>query len=534
MASLSDYQQYLNFIASKYGGSIGPTEGYAANNPGASVLQKLGYDDGTNPQDMQTSQDFLSHPGGYGLYNFDYNPATHPNGDYNPYYNIQVRDYVRGVAKQLGLSNEAANNAALSVAQQHYQQSGQPYGAGDHPMVIADGILKNLYAQAGQPYQGLTQEQITHYNNVAGDFETQLKAYNQDTQNAQDVSEGLQIASVVAPAFGGAFGGAAGAGGDVAIGDDVLAGGDAGTDLLGSGGGLENPYLDPSLASNVNPTFPDAADPTYSFPTSPTSPTNVDPTFDWPGATPTPDGAISPMAGPDPFPASPDASLGSSGLGGIGTGVAAGLGAGAANNALNSDSGDEQQSGSGGTSGGSGSDALLNALLGGGAAAGGINLGALLGAGLGYAGSKEQTDAYKDLAQQYINMGQPYRDQLSQLYANPDTFLHSAAVTTPVQMGTDALAKALSVKGNPFGSGTALQSLQDYATQGLYGQLSSEKDRLANYGGLAKFSSAAPSASMAGINASGGMYDAAGYGLANLMSPQNSLPNFLKQQYGIA
>lgn len=79
---------------------------------------------------------------------------------------------------------------------------------------------------------------------------------------------------------------------------------------------------------------------------------------------------------------------------------------------------------------------------------------------------------------------EPYRQRLSDLYANPDSFLTSNEVTKPVQMGTDMLMRSLSMQGNPFGSGNALQQGQSYASDQLFGKLGQEKDRLGTLGGM--------------------------------------------------
>src|SRR5258706_3054458 len=119
-------------------------------------------------------------------------------------------------------------------------------------------------------------------------------------------------------------------------------------------------------------------------------------------------------------------------------------------------------------------------------------LGGTAGTALGVAGSVSQQKAIQDLAKQQMAMGAPYRDRLASLYADPNSFLKSAEVTTPVQQGTDALARSLSVQGNPIGSGHALQELQDYSANQLFGRLGEEKNRLAGYGGrLARIALAA-------------------------------------------
>ncbi|HEY6018923.1 MAG TPA: hypothetical protein VIY48_03240, partial [Candidatus Paceibacterota bacterium] len=125
---------------------------------------------------------------------------------------------------------------------------------------------------------------------------------------------------------------------------------------------------------------------------------------------------------------------------------------------------------------------------------------------LGAYASNQQNNSYTDLANKYMDMGAPYRDQLRGLMSDPSSFLKSPQVTVPVQQGTDIMAHSLSTTGNPSGSGNALQQLQSYATDQLYGKLGQQTDRLANYGGLSNFNAAAPAAQTNAIGSQGNTY----------------------------
>ena len=140
-------------------------------------------------------------------------------------------------------------------------------------------------------------------------------------------------------------------------------------------------------------------------------------------------------------------------------------------------------------------------------------------AAIGAYASNQQANSYEGLARDYMNMGAPYRSKLSDLYANPSGFLNSPEVTVPVQQGTNALARALSVNGNPMGSGTALQELQNYSSNQLFSRLGQEKDRLAGFGGLSAYNQAAPQASANAIDANYNTYAALGRGSANVFNP---------------
>jgi hypothetical protein len=152
---------------------------------------------------------------------------------------------------------------------------------------------------------------------------------------------------------------------------------------------------------------------------------------------------------------------------------------------------------------------------------------------LGAVGASQQTDAMKDLAGQFAGYGAPYRSKLADLYANPSSFLSSPEVQVPVQQGTDALARSLSAKvGNPIGNPTALSEIQNYASNQLFGRLGQEKDRLAGFGGLSAYNQAAPGAAAGAAGSEGNIFNALGYGLGNLLSPQTSLESLLKQLQG--
>ena len=139
---------------------------------------------------------------------------------------------------------------------------------------------------------------------------------------------------------------------------------------------------------------------------------------------------------------------------------------------------------------------------------------------LGALGSASQAEDMEDLAHQYQQMGAPYRSKLSELYGNPQAFLNSPEVRVPIQQGTDMLARSLSVKGNPAGSGNALQELQNYASNQLFGRLGQEKDRLAGFGGLTQYNQAAPQAAQNVIGAQGNIYSNLGGAAADIFNPQ--------------
>lgn len=169
---------------------------------------------------------------------------------------------------------------------------------------------------------------------------------------------------------------------------------------------------------------------------------------------------------------------------------------------------------------------------------GALNLLGKLGAtGLGMYGANQQSNQLQGLADQYLNLGAPYRNMLASSYANPSAFLqNSPDIQASVDQGTNALARSLSQTGNPAQNGRALHELQNYATNSLYGQLGNERNRLANFGGLSSFNQAAPQLGAQSINAGNGVYNALGYGLSQVTQPQPSLTDLMKmlQSGGLA
>jgi hypothetical protein len=170
---------------------------------------------------------------------------------------------------------------------------------------------------------------------------------------------------------------------------------------------------------------------------------------------------------------------------------------------------------------------VVSKLGGAGSALGGLlgqgGLGDLIGSGLDIWAKNNQFDKLDDLQHKYFAEGEPYRSKLKDLYADPSGFLSSPEVTVPVDQGTNAVARALSAKsGNPTGSGTALQELQNYSSNALFGRLGEEKNRLGVLGGLDVFNRAAPGAATDAIAAQQGMFNTGSSALSNLFNPVQS------------
>jgi hypothetical protein len=148
---------------------------------------------------------------------------------------------------------------------------------------------------------------------------------------------------------------------------------------------------------------------------------------------------------------------------------------------------------------------------------------------IGAFASSRQADDYKALADQFAGYGAPYRQRLADLYADPSKFLSSPDVQKPVQMGSDILARSLSTQGNPTGSGNALQQLQSYSADQLFGRLGQEKDRLGGFGGLTAYNSAAPSAASNAIGANANVANSLGAAANNVFNPPKTLAQQLQE-----
>lgn len=201
----------------------------------------------------------------------------------------------------------------------------------------------------------------------------------------------------------------------------------------------------------------------------------------------------------------------------------------------------------GGASDAAGATNLISKLLGSNTAANSLTslLPKLLPSLLGVAGSAAQNKALEDIVglqgqnrDALLAFGAPYRQRLAGLYDNPSGFLNSPEVQVPVQQATNAMARALSTQGNPVGNGTALQEMQNYSANQLFGRLGQEKDRLAGFGGLTAYNNAGANqfgnlqAQTALAQGEGNMWNALGYGLNQVLNPQPTLADLLKDLKG--
>lgn len=148
----------------------------------------------------------------------------------------------------------------------------------------------------------------------------------------------------------------------------------------------------------------------------------------------------------------------------------------------------------------------------------------------GLLAANETGDAYRDVANQYLALGQPYRDRLNASY-QPGFSLAQAdpAFQNALDVAGQTSARALSTKyGNPADSPTAQAEMQKYLLGNVeLPQLNTYRSQLGSFGNLGV--NTAGTGSLAGANTTGQGYEAIGAGLGQALNPQPSLADLFKQ-----
>jgi hypothetical protein len=88
------------------------------------------------------------------------------------------------------------------------------------------------------------------------------------------------------------------------------------------------------------------------------------------------------------------------------------------------------------------------------------------------------------------------------------------------------------MQGNPVGNGHSLQELQNYATNGLYGQLGNARQQLANFGGQSALTGSYPTAGAASADASGNVYNSLANTMTKATQPAPTNWAQMMQQFG--
>jgi hypothetical protein len=155
--------------------------------------------------------------------------------------------------------------------------------------------------------------------------------------------------------------------------------------------------------------------------------------------------------------------------------------------------------------------------------------GNVLGPLLGVAGSNAQSDAFGDIAQQYLDMGAPYRNLLQQSYAPGFSMANQPDFQNALDIGAQAAARATSAKvGNPVDNPGAYSEMEKYISGSLaLPQLNTYRSQLGTFGQMG--TNQAGTAQMGEAQAQGGAYNALGYGLGQLTQPDNPFKGLLDQ-----
>jgi len=177
-----------------------------------------------------------------------------------------------------------------------------------------------------------------------------------------------------------------------------------------------------------------------------------------------------------------------------------------------------------------GGSALSRILGGNGSGSDALQIGGnLLGAGLGAYGANQQAQSYENIANKFMDMGQPYRNLLQQSYSPNFSMANQPDFMNALDIGSQAAARATSAKsGNPTGNPGAYADMQKYISGSLaLPQLNTYRSQLGTFGQLGTDQSG--SAMGAQTKAQGGVYDALGYGIGQATQPDNPLKGLFDQ-----
>ena len=155
-------------------------------------------------------------------------------------------------------------------------------------------------------------------------------------------------------------------------------------------------------------------------------------------------------------------------------------------------------------------------------------LGTVGATGLGLAGANAQANALKDVYNQQMTLGQPYRDRLNASYQPGFNLAQSdPAYQGALDTAAQAAARATSAQsGNPVGNPGAYAEMQKYITNSTaLPYLQNYRSQLGTFGQLG--TNTAGAAALGGAQSQGGTYNALGYGLGQLTQPDNPFKGLL-------
>jgi hypothetical protein len=151
-------------------------------------------------------------------------------------------------------------------------------------------------------------------------------------------------------------------------------------------------------------------------------------------------------------------------------------------------------------------------------------------AAAGAYGASQQAEAYKELANKYMALGEPSRARYEASFQPGFSMANEPGYKDALALTTKETLHALSPSGNPAGSPNAWQqTLQDVNAKFSMPALNEYRRLNAGAGGLASLTAAAPGAASAGINAEKGVYDALGAGAADIFHTPKSLSDILRE-----
>jgi len=148
---------------------------------------------------------------------------------------------------------------------------------------------------------------------------------------------------------------------------------------------------------------------------------------------------------------------------------------------------------------------------------------------LGYLGAGQQADAFRDVANQNLALGAPYRDTLTQSYQPGFDLASQPGYGDAFNRMADISARSYSAShGNPAGNPSAQAGiLGDVWNQSYLPALSNFRGQLGQFGGLGLNTSGA--AQLGGAQTAGGGLNAIGYGLGTAFGGNNTMDEYLKR-----
>ena len=157
-----------------------------------------------------------------------------------------------------------------------------------------------------------------------------------------------------------------------------------------------------------------------------------------------------------------------------------------------------------------------------------------LSTALGFLGSQQQTNAFKDLANKYSEYGAPSRARYEAAMSPGFDITSIPGYQGALDSTSESLLRKLSATGgNPYGNPGGLIEANKAIVNGTAMPAYNEYARLNANTGFGSSMNAAIPFQTAAINSDANSLNAIGSGLASLTTPKNSLQDLLKQMQGL-